>query len=91
MTGKEVLDIQMEHAGNKVTIRQYFKLLLSELWKRAEGFSGKRPFGDSTWQFDVYKALIKHGFPGQLDEDGYVDKIDMKIADELILEAIDEM
>lgn len=74
---------------DEVTLQFYLKNLLIELWKEAEGFSGKRPFGNSGWQYDVYASLIKQGFiEGELDEDGYVDKCDTKKADQEIIKAI---
>jgi hypothetical protein len=74
------------------TIRDYLVALLSTLWREADGFSGKRPFGDSGWQYDVYIALIKAGLiGGSLDEDGYVEHVDHAAGDQLILAAIDEL
>ena len=69
----------------EITLREYFKNLLTTLWEEAEGFSGKRPFGNSGWQYDVYKALIKNDLiPGILDEYGFVEDIDTKKADDFI-------
>lgn len=68
-------------AGDDITVRDYLRELLITLWEEGESFSGKRPFGNSGWEYDLYKPLIAGGFiPGELDEDGYVDKIDEKIA-----------
>lgn len=72
-------------AGAK-TIGEYFRALLVTLWTEAEGFSGKRPFGNSSWQYDVYAALIRGGaIKGKFDADGYVDDIDTKAADKFII------
>ena len=40
-----------------------------------KGFSGKRPFGNSGWTFDLFNALATGGFIdlGEADEDGYFD------------------
>lgn len=71
------------------TVRDYFHSLLAKLWAEGENFNGKRPFGDSSWQFDIYAPLIEAGLiPGKLDEDGYVDDIDERIVDPIILGAI---
>lgn len=43
------------------TVGEYLGLLLSTLWLQAEGFSGKRPFGNSDWQYPVYIAMVKGG------------------------------
>jgi len=67
------------------TVPEYLKSLLVALWRDAEGFSGKRPFGNSGWQHDVYAALIKAGaLPGKLDSDGYVEEVNERKADALI-------
>lgn len=71
------------------TVLEYLRLLLRELWNDPEGFSGKRPFGDSGWQYEIYAVLIKAGcVTGKLDEDGYVQELDEKEADALVKEII---
>lgn len=51
------------------TIRDYLKGLLDSLWTQGEGFSGKRPFGNSGWRHDLYRPLIAAGFPAEDYED----------------------
>jgi len=71
------------------TIRDYLKALLAELWREKERFGGKRPFGNSGWEADVYIALIIGGFvEGSVDEDGYYEDCDEAAADALIASAI---
>lgn len=41
------------------TIRDYLMKLLITLWDKEEGFSGKRPFGNSGWKLEIYDALIQ--------------------------------
>jgi hypothetical protein len=56
-------------AGGNMAIREYLGALLTKLWEQGEGFSGKRPFGNSGWEYDLYAALIKAGaVEGELDE-----------------------
>lgn len=88
-----VLDIKMqENDADATDIRGYLKTLLTTLWREGEGFSGKRPFGNSGWEFDLYKALIAAGVvKGKLDEDGCVDRCDYKIANAIIFDAIEEL
>lgn len=43
------------------TVGEYLGLLLSTLWIENENFSGKRPFGNSDWNFDLYDAMEKAG------------------------------
>lgn len=89
----EALDSAFESSDvNSKTIREYLCLLLQTLWKESDGFSGKRPFGNGAWQYDVYKSLIKNKFiSGNLDEDGYVEEVDTKEADKFVQEMIKEM
>ena len=89
----DVLDYRFESGDldHVVSVREYFKEILKVLWKEGELFSGKRPFGNSGWQYDIYAVLIKGGFiSGKLDSDGYVDEMDIKAADKFILNQIIE-
>jgi len=71
------------------TVRGYLVALLDQPWREDECFSGKRPFGNSSWQYDLYGPMVKAGIiTGQLDEDGYIEQADIRRADELILAAI---
>ena len=85
------LPMQENDAGAS-TIGEYLKTLLLTLWREGEGFSGKRPFGNSGWDYDLYAALIKGGIAvGKLDEDGYVDEVDYKKANEAIEQIIESI
>ena len=81
-----------DNDADAATIGEYLGLLLSTLWLQQDEFSGKRPFGNSDWQYVVYLALAKAGIIDiQLDEDGYIDIFatdEQYKADELILQAI---
>jgi len=90
MKPQEILDLPISSSEVDVfIIRDYFKALLSTLWREGEGFSGKRPFGNSGWEYDVYVALIKGGvIEGVLDEDGFVEECDTVTADQIIQDAI---
>ena len=43
------------------TVGEYLSQLLKEVWTQEQCFSGKRPFGNSSWQWEVYKALGEAG------------------------------
>ena len=77
MTPAEALDgvsFFDETLRETLTIRQWLKRLLITLWKEQEGFSGKRPFGNSSWDSDLLAELIRRGIvPGNLDRDGWVE------------------
>lgn len=74
------------------TVREYLCKLLGTLWRDGEGFSGKRPFGNSGWQWDVYVALVRAGLvEGKIDSDGYLEECDEAAADEMIESAIEAL
>jgi hypothetical protein len=78
------------------SIRGYFKELLSTLWMEGEGFSGKRPFGNSGWEYELYEALVDMGaVQGKFEYDEGercgLDYVDKKAADKLVYELIAEM
>lgn len=76
-------------AGDGLTVRDYLRTLLETLWREGEGFSGKRPFGNSGWEYDLYAPLIKGGFlAGKLDEDGYVEDFDRTEAEAYVFALI---
>ena len=71
------------------TVREYLILLLQRLWEEEEGFSGKRPFGNSGWKFEIYAALVDEGIVrGKFCSDGTLDYVDTKTANVLIFDAI---
>jgi hypothetical protein len=57
-----MIDILNVLIDEERTIRDYLFELLSALWEEGDGFKGKRPLGDSDWQWIVYIALVKNGF-----------------------------
>ena len=85
---REILEMKDE-AGE--TIRRKLHKLLSTLWEEKEGFSGKRPFGDSGWPYEFYEILIKNrAVEGSIDENGYIERLNTKKADQVIAACIDE-
>jgi len=79
---KDILDsvnFENDYAKNcgyedkSCTLREYLWALMNKLWIEGEGFSGKRPWGNSDWQHVVYKALVSAKLiPGALDEEGFI-------------------
>lgn len=89
-TWEEVMDLAVNCELGEVPIREYLKRLLTDLWRKEESFNGKRPFGNSGWQLDVYAALARGGvISGTFDENGYLDDVDEKAGEEMILKLID--
>lgn len=86
----EVLDLTVEHYSlGTLTVREYLIGLLKELWDQKEGFSGKRPYGDSGWECDLYIPLIKAGLiHGHVDDEGYLAEVDDDEGDRVIAAAI---
>lgn len=68
-----------------VTLGTYLGSLLLTLWEEEEGFSGKRPFGNSGWKNDVYRGMVAAGVvTGTVDADGYLEDCDEDAADAII-------
>ena len=94
MEAKAILALPLEepNEANAKTIREYLKALLREVWTEQEGFSGKRPFGNSGWDHDLIKPLIKFEvIEGKMDEDGYIYDYDRDKANHAILNAIEAL
>lgn len=94
MTPEETLNLKMiqpNDAGAE-TIRDYLKALLTDLWRETEGFSGKRPFGNSGWEYEVYNSLVEAGaVPARYTIDGDLWSFDEAAADKLIFKAIEAL
>ncbi len=53
-TSRQVLDLPLpDNDSGARTVRAYLRALLTELWREEGNFSGKAPFGNSGWQYDV--------------------------------------
>lgn len=86
----QILDVPMgKNAAGAETIRDYLIALLATLLRQGEDFSSKRPFGSSGWEGDLEAALGRAGLVrATFDEDGYLEDVDSKRAEELIASAI---
>lgn len=89
-TPQQILDLPLEpNDSGANTVRGYLVALLAAIWNEKEGFSGKRPFGNSGWDCDFNQAFIKAGWvTGKLDEEGWVDEVDSDAVDRLVTSAI---
>lgn len=88
-TPQQILALPMgDNDAGATTIGQYLIRLSQQCWLEEDGFSGKRPFGNSGWSHDIDKALIRaNAVHGRLDGDGYIDDIDSQAAVDIIKEA----
>ena len=91
MTPQEILALPMtENDADAATVRDYLKQLLLTLWDEEDGFSGKRPFGNSGWKYEVFDALVRGGaVPGKQERYGErYDADDFDVADAAVRLAI---
>jgi len=76
---KDLCNLKMPE-GNEAcvpTLGDYLASLLTELWREKENFSGKRPFGNSGWDYAVYICLHNAGIISlTLDEIGDIETLD---------------
>ena len=92
MTPAEILNLPCKCCGDEITIREYLRKLLVLLIREVDLFSGKRPFGNSGWIYELYEPLIRAGVvDGFIDGDGEVCRVDLDAADNLLLDAIMHM
>ena len=84
----DALEVRFDSdAGDNLTVRDYLRVLLETLWEKGEGFSGKCPFGNSGWEYDLYRPLIA-AVSGKLDDDGFVEHVDKGEADPYVFKLI---
>jgi hypothetical protein len=96
VTPRQVLDLELpENDSGASTVRGYLIALLDKLWREDDRFSGKHPFGNSQWQYDLYEPMGRAGMVAMaFDADGYVETFshaEQVRADSLILAAIQEL
>jgi hypothetical protein len=87
---QQILALPMDkNDANAATIGDYLVRLAEQAWVEEEGFSGKRPFGNSGWQHEIYIALIKNeAITGELDEYGYIEDYDGQSADRIMTDVL---
>lgn len=92
-TTHPVLDLPLDkNDADAPTVREYLKTLLHTLLEEEEGFSGKRPLGNSGWMADLEKPLIIAGFAaGEFDEDGYIVECDSRTALKVLQAAVADL
>lgn len=85
---KEILELK---AGDEnITFREYFQKLLITLWRDGESFSGKRPLGNSGWEYELYHPLVRAGYVEGIFSDcgEFIEDFSMNTCDKIIEEVI---
>lgn len=73
----ELLDTQIQESDiGQVTVREYLHRLLDDVWTKEESFNSKRPFGNSSWQYEVFFALFDAGVIDGEKDDDFGDAVD---------------
>jgi hypothetical protein len=88
---RQIKDIEFhsQELDSQVTIGDFLIELLATLWTEKDQFSGKRPFGNSSWEYDLYVALVENNIvKGKIDEWGDIEDIDISLANKIILDII---
>lgn len=91
-TISDLFNIPMAESNdaNTETVGGYLIALASAIWEQEEGFSAKRPFGNSDWKNDIDLALLRDDWvEGELDEEGYIETIDMVAVDAYIKQLLE--
>lgn len=80
----EILALPVDGESGATTIRGFLTRVLAETWENQ-----KRVFGESSWRYEAYEALVKAGLvEGVIDEDGYLDSMDEAAAEKAMTELI---
>lgn len=89
-TPQQVLDLPLPaNDSGADTVRGYLIALAAEVWEHGECFSGKRPFGNSSWEYDLYVPLAKAGWvEATFDSYGDLDRFDRAAAHQMVADAI---
>ena len=96
MTNDEILNLTIDGDFGKGTIRAYLKDLLKKVIIEQEGFSGKRPWGNSGWidqfQIPLVEAGLIHGVVSEYEDDYWeLDSADDEETEALLLRLIDHI
>ena len=78
MMGNAILEVELEENDAEAnTVGDYLKELLVKLLDEEESFSGKRPFGNSGWLYEIAVPLVKRGLvKGTVNAEGEVEQVE---------------
>jgi hypothetical protein len=74
---EEILNYRFEARDIEVnlSIKDFLKTILKKVWKEEQCFDGKRPFGNSGWQQEIYDILIENKVVDEKAEESEMCKI----------------
>lgn len=88
----QVLALEMgRNDADAATVGDYLIALLAKVWQEGEEFNGKRPFGNSGWEYELYLPLVRAGYVVGTIVDDELDDCDIETARELIANAIEAL
>ena len=89
----DILNLTLPNNDAKApNVRAFLKALLKTIWVEEDRFSGKRPFGSSSWDSELFEPLIRaRVVTGSFDQDGYIQELDRPDAEAAIASAIDAL
>ena len=87
----EIEFISRELSDCQITIKDWLKELLCNVWSEQEDFSSNRAFGNSDWSYDIYEVLYDNNIiNGSMDEfdELHLTIEELELADKIILDII---
>lgn len=85
----DVLELPIDSNEFPATIREYFFILMKDLWYRKERFDVTQFFGFGRPSQHLYKTLIQHNLiPGKIGKSRNIIEFDQKAADAYIQKLI---
>ena len=92
-TSVNVLMCPMDPATNDAgasTVGQYLLKLAAVMWRDGECADGKRPFGNSGWEWEIFTSLAEAGLiESTRDRYGDMDITDRPAAEALVTQALE--
>jgi len=83
------LNLSFECCYGNFTVREYLLKLLLTVWDERDEFSGKAPFGNSGWEWDLYTPLAENGYIAcTRNSDGEIVSVDEKTAHAFVCDLI---
>lgn len=93
---QEIADLEFTSIefDSEFSVRQWLRELLCRVWIEKDNFSGKKAFGNSDWEYDLYIALAENNIiNGSVNEDNdwEIEQDQIEKADKIILDIIVEV